>query len=76
MAENSPGWPQEKNYLVEEVATILRKSTDWVRREFRDYPGVIRSGKQRVGKRPYATHLIPESVLQRWIREHRIPPLP
>jgi len=72
MPENSTGVLQEKLYTVKEVAAILRKSSDWVRREFREYPGIIRSGTFRPGKHQYTTLLIPESVLVRWIREHRV----
>jgi hypothetical protein len=61
---------EEKFHTVGEICKLLRKSTSWVSREFRNYPGVIRSGKRRLGKRPYVTLLIPELVLQRWIREH------
>jgi hypothetical protein len=70
MPENSERILQEKVYTVEEVAEKLRKSPDWVRREFRHYAGVICSGKPKPGKRPYTTVVIPESVLRRWIREH------
>jgi hypothetical protein len=63
----------EKFYTVHETAKLLRKSPSWVYREFRDYIGVIRSGKPKPGKRPYVTRLIPESVLRRWIREHSAP---
>lgn len=72
MLENSTGVLQEKLYTVKEVAAILRSSCDWVRREFDGYPGVIRSGTPRPGKRQYLTRLIPESVLARWIHEHRV----
>jgi hypothetical protein len=75
MPENSTEVIKGKNYTVREVATFLRKSTDWVRREFRNYPGVIPTGKPKRGKRPYVTLVIPESVLQRWIQEHRLPDL-
>jgi len=61
---------EEKFHTVDEVCKRLRKSSSWVYREFRNFPGVIRSGKLRPGKRPYVTLLIPEFVLQRWIREH------
>lgn len=64
---------QGKLYTVSEAAELLRKSTSWVSREFRNYPGVVRSSRLRLGKRPYVTLLIPELVLQRWIREHTAP---
>jgi hypothetical protein len=64
----------EKMFTVGEVSAVLRRSTDWVRREFRSYPGVIRSGGHRPGKRPYFTLVMPQSVLDRWIREHSVPP--
>jgi hypothetical protein len=64
---------EETFYTVDEVCKRLRKSPSWVYREFRDYPGVIRSGRRRPGKRPYVTLLVPESVLRRWIAEHTAP---
>lgn len=64
---------QETYYTVAEVGQFLRKSSSWIYREFRDYPGVVRSGKSRSGKRPYITLLISEPVLRRWIREHTAP---
>jgi hypothetical protein len=64
---------QEKFHTVDEVCKLLRKSPSWVSREFGNYPGVIRSGKHRLGKRPYVTLLIPEFILQGWIREHTAP---
>jgi hypothetical protein len=75
MPENSTEVIRKKNYTVQEVAEFLRKSSDWVRREFRDYPGVITTRKPKRGKRPYVTIVIPESVLQRWLQEHRLPDL-
>jgi len=76
MPEDSTGVLQEKLYTVKEVATSLRRGTDWVRREFRRYSGVIWSGEPRPGKRAYLTLSIPESVLLRWIKEHTIPSPP
>jgi hypothetical protein len=73
MQENSQRILQEENHTVQEVAAQLRKSTDWVRREFRHFAGVICSASPKSGKRLYTTILIPESVLQRWIREHTEP---
>jgi Helix-turn-helix domain len=72
MPQNSTEVIRQKNYTVQEVAEFLRKSPDWVRREFRYYPGVIATSKPTRGKRPYVTLVIPESVLQRWIQEHRL----
>lgn len=60
-------------HTVAEVAQLLRKSSSWVCREFRTYPGVVLSGRARPGKRPYVTLLISEPVLRRWIREHTAP---
>jgi hypothetical protein len=65
---------EAKFYTADEICNLLRKSSSWVYREFRNYPGVIRLGKRRPGKRLYVTLLIPEAVLQRWIREHTVPP--
>ncbi len=73
MSVDSAATFEAKYYTVDETRNLLRKSTSWVSREFRNYPGVIRSGKRRPGKRPYATLLIPERVLQRWIQEHTVP---
>jgi hypothetical protein len=74
MPTNGSTLSEEKRYMLAEVAKYLRRSTSWVSREFRNYPGVIRSGKRRPGKRLYVTLLIPEPVLQRWIREHTVLP--
>jgi hypothetical protein len=63
----------ETYHTVAEIGQLLRKSSSWIYREFRDYPGVVRSGKYRPGKRPYVTLLISEAVLRRWIREHTTP---
>jgi hypothetical protein len=73
MQENSSEILQEKAYTVNEVATKLRKSPDWVRREFRHYAGVICSGNPKPGKRHYTTLLIPAPVFERWCREHTVP---
>jgi hypothetical protein len=64
---------EEQFYTVDELCKLLRKSSSWVYREFRDYPGVVRSGKHRPGKRAYVTLLISEGVLRRWIRDHTAP---
>jgi hypothetical protein len=74
MCADSAATFEAKNHTVDEICNLLRKSSSWVYREFRNYPGVIRSGIRRPGKRPYVTLLIPEPVLQRWIREHTVPP--
>jgi hypothetical protein len=73
MPTNSATFFEETRYTVAEVAKHLRRSTSWVSREFRNYPGVIRSCMRQPGKRPYVTLLIPERVLQRWILEHTVP---
>jgi hypothetical protein len=65
----------ETYHTVAEIGQLLRKSSSWIYREFRDYPGVVRSGKSRPGKRPYVTLLISDAVLRRWIREHTAPGL-
>jgi hypothetical protein len=76
MSADSAATIEPKFHTVDEICNLLRKSSSWVSREFRNYPGVIRSGKLRPGKRPYMTLLIPERVLQRWILEHTVPPPP
>jgi len=63
----------ETYHTVAEIGQLLRKSSSWVYREFRDYPGVVRSGKHRPGKRSYVTVLISEDVLRRWVRDHTAP---
>jgi hypothetical protein len=68
----STSFPEEF-YTASEVGKLLRKSSSWVYREFRDCLGVIRLGKAKPGKRPYVTLLIPDSVFRRWIREHTVP---
>jgi hypothetical protein len=60
----------ETYHTVAEIGRLLRKSSSWIYREFRNYPGVVRSGKSRPGTRPYVTLLISDAVLRRWIREH------
>jgi hypothetical protein len=74
MSADSAATFDVKFYTADEISTLLRKSSCWVYREFRNYPGVIRSGQRRPGKRLYVTLLIPEPVLRRWIREHTVPP--
>jgi hypothetical protein len=74
MSMNGSTLSEEKRYTVAEVAKHLRRSTSWVSREFRNCPGVIRSGQRRPGKLLYVTLVIPEPVLQRWIRERTVPP--
>ncbi len=76
MFANDSTLSEERRYTVAETAEHLRRSTSWVSREFRNFPGVMRSGKRRAGKRPYVTLLIPERVLQRWILEHTVPASP
>ena len=69
--------PRKKPYNVSEIAQILNISVEQVRRQFRDYPGVLKFSIPRVGKRPYCTMRIPDSVLRRWIAENTVaaPPL-
>jgi hypothetical protein len=56
----------EPHYTVDEVAQLWKLSTDFVRRLFRDEPGVlVISPRQRKGKRAYVTLRIPQSVLER-----------
>ena len=55
MFANDSTLSEERRYTVAETAEHLRRSTSWVSREFRNFPGVMRSGKRRAGKRPYVT---------------------
>jgi hypothetical protein len=73
MSANQPASLQETFWTVDEIAMRFHKSRSWVYREFRNFPGVLRIGKRRPGKRPYVTLLIPEIVLQRWVQEHTAP---
>jgi hypothetical protein len=73
MASSPDLTAHDKCYNVTQVSQLLNISADRVRREFRDYPGVLSLSTPRLGKRPYVTLLIPESVLRRWIREHTAP---
>jgi hypothetical protein len=63
----------ETYHTVAEIGQLLRKSSSWVYREFRDYPGVVRSAKDQPGKRHYVTLLISGDVLRRWILDHTAP---
>jgi AraC-like DNA-binding protein len=68
--------PPEKLYSPKEVAGRLGISPSRAQRIFRDYPGVLRFHDPKPGRRPYVTRRIPESVLERWIREHTLPEQP
>ena len=67
---------EEELYTPNEVAKLLRTSLSWVYRTFRNYPGVVWLGEPKLNKCSYLTLRIPESVLQRWIREHTAPDPP
>ena len=55
----------ERHYSVDELAEIWSMSDDFVRRLFRDEPGVVIFFQYRPGKRTYRILRIPESVAGR-----------
>jgi hypothetical protein len=60
----------ERLYSVPALAVILAPlSKDTIRRQFIDEPGVIVIQKRRKGTRIYRTLLVPESVLQRKLKQ-------
>jgi Helix-turn-helix domain len=61
----------EPVYTPEQIAAYLGLDTSTVRRLFQDTAGVVRIGRTeaRGGKRQYCTLRVPQSVLQRFIRE-------
>ena len=55
----------ERHYSVDELASLWGMSDDFVRRLFRDEPGVVVFFKYRPGRRTYRTVRIPASVADR-----------
>jgi hypothetical protein len=55
----------ERHYSVDELASLWGMSDDFVRRLFRDEPGVVVFFKHRPGRRTYRTVRIPASVANR-----------
>lgn len=55
----------ERHLSVDELAELWNMSHDFVRRLFRDEPGVVVFYKHRPGRRVYRTLRIPESVAAR-----------
>jgi len=68
------GYVQQEEFLtVPEVATILKVSTNVIRKWFTDFPGVIDcSPPQRPRRRVYRTLRIPRSALERFFHEHQV----
>ena len=59
----------EKYWTPGQVGKALQLDTTTVIRKFRDYPGVLKLEHRLRNKRPYVTLRIPDSVLQRFLRE-------
>ena len=59
---------REKHYSVIELATIWNLSDDFVRRLFRNEPGVVHITEHHPGRRRYEVLRIPESVALRVYR--------
>lgn len=64
----------ERHYSVDELASLWGMSDDFVRRLFRDEPGVVVFFKYRPGRRTYRTVRIPASVADRVHRRLRLDP--
>lgn len=62
----------ERHYSVDELASLWGMSDDFVRRLFRDEPGVVVFFKYRPGRRTYRTVRIPASVADRVHRRLRL----
>lgn len=60
-----PNTSFERHYSVDELASLWGMSDDFVRRLFRDEPGVVVFFKYRPGRRTYRTVRIPSSVADR-----------
>ena len=63
----TPGTPLERYYSPQEIAKMFNLSDETVRREFHDFPGVLKIGQGRLSRkgRPRVTLRIPESVARR-----------
>jgi hypothetical protein len=59
----------EKYWTPGQVGKALQLDPTTVIRKFRDYPGVLKLEHHLRNKRPYVTLRIPDSVLQRFLRE-------
>jgi hypothetical protein len=58
---------------VKQVALLLGKSENTIRRRFADYPGVIDHGQpERRYKRRYRELGIPESAIQLYLHDHKV----
>jgi hypothetical protein len=55
----------ERHYSVDELASLWGMSDDFVRRLFRDEPGVVVFFKYTPGKRTYRVLRVPESIAER-----------
>jgi len=71
-----PSFPQEKHLSLQEVQQLLdARSYEWCRRVFKKVEGVLvvpadrEPGDERRAKDDV---LVPESVFERWYREHQV----
>ncbi len=60
----------ERHYSVLELAELWNLSDDYIRKLFRDEPGVISWVRHRPGRRRYVILRIPESVALRVYRRN------
>jgi hypothetical protein len=67
----TPGTPLERYYSPQEIAKMFNLSDETVRREFHDFPGVLKIGQGRLSRkgRPRVTLRIPESIPQKYIAQ-------
>jgi hypothetical protein len=63
--------PLERHLSVEEIAESWGMSEDFVRKVFKDEPGVIVFCHPRPGRRVYRTLRIPDNVMRRVYRRMR-----
>ena len=64
----------EPHFTVDELARILRVSTDTIRRWFRNEPGVVHLGRATPGRRVYDPLRIPRNVAERVYGQSLKPP--
>jgi hypothetical protein len=57
--------PDEKHYLISEIAASLQFSKEKTRQIFENEAGVVRVGSPRKGTRRYYSLRVPQSVLDR-----------
>jgi hypothetical protein len=64
---------EQEFFTVDEIAKMLKISSDTIRRRFENEPGVIDLGAaERRHKRRYRVLRIPASVLHRFLHQKRV----